>query len=107
MGPGSVLPQGSAMQGGRMWEVDFVYPKLSLGGNWAIGQPLDTASGVGKHCLRLGTARAAIRPGPSGSQALDTQAPQGAMEGVSSLSSTGNKATFLSRSHRKVVGSFF
>lgn len=39
---------------------DCAYPKLSLGGCWAIGKSWDTAPGVGKHSLRWGTAGAGL-----------------------------------------------
>jgi hypothetical protein len=42
---------------------------LSQGGCWAVGKPLGTALGVGKHSLRHRTARAGLG-------SLDTQAPR-------------------------------
>lgn len=58
-----------------MREVDHLM--LSSGGCRVIEQPWDTTPGVGKHSLRLGTARGAsgvpkpvTRPGQFGSQAL-------------------------------------
>jgi hypothetical protein len=77
--PESALPQGTAVPEGR---TALIYPcwavaGLLLGTCWAIGKPRDTTPGVGKRSLRLKTAGVglwvpglAMRPRPSGSQAL-------------------------------------
>lgn len=59
MGPASVPPQGLTPWGGQDTRVNCAYPMPSLGGCWAIGQPQDTAPGVGMcSSLRQGTAGA-------------------------------------------------
>lgn len=68
---------GSASQGGRCRKFDGAYTTLPLGWCPDIGQPLDTAPGVGNHSLRCGTAGGGsgvpgpeTRLGPTSSQAL-------------------------------------
>ena len=87
---------GYGLWGGRTLRVYHANPTLSPSRSWAVGKPQDTASGVRKHSLWCGTARAgsgvpepARGLGPSGSQALGHPEIAGSPAGSSGRAENG------------------